>query len=431
MEQSIFRNALNEEQRLPEAVLVSVFKKGEDPSPYEASLSELERLLETAGGRVFAKMVQVKEHPENATYIGSGKIKELAALCETGGVSLVICDAELSPMQIKNLEDALGNDVRVIDRTMLILDIFALHATTADGKLQVELAQLKYSAPRLYGKGKDLSRLGGGIGTRGPGETKLESDKRHMKERIRALEDQLEVLAKNRELQRKQREKSGIFRIAIAGYTNAGKSTLLNALTGAGVKEKDELFATLDPTTRKYALPSGNEILLTDTVGFIRNLPHHLVKAFRSTLEEVALCDGVLVVADSSDPELDAQLKVTVDLLSELGAASKPTLYVMNKCDKSAGNILPFLGKEGAGRIVQISALTGQGVPLLLERLEEMVSGGKRTVKLQLPSLQMSLLARLYDEAVVKSVEYTPDGAEVVAVVDERLYGKVARYIVE
>ncbi|MBP3320883.1 MAG: GTPase HflX [Clostridia bacterium] len=431
MEQSVFKNVLEEEGRLPSAVLVSVFRKGEDPSPFEASLAELERLLETAGGEVFAKLVQVKEHPENATYIGSGKIKELASLCETGGVSLVVCDEELSPMQIKNLEDALGGDIRVIDRTMLILDIFALHATTADGKLQVELAQLKYSAPRLYGKGKDLSRLGGGIGTRGPGETKLESDKRHLKERIRALEDQLEVLSKNRELQRKQREKAGIFRIAIAGYTNAGKSTLLNALTGAGVKEKDELFATLDPTTRRYALPSGNEILLTDTVGFIRNLPHHLVKAFRSTLEEVALCDGVLVVVDSSDPESDAQLKVTVDLLTELGASSKPTLYVLNKSDKAFSTIIPFMGKEGAGKIVQISALTGQGIPLLLEKIEEMVSGGKKTVKALLPSSAMGLLARLYEEANVKSVDYTPEGAEVVAVVDDRLYGKLKPYIKE
>lgn len=431
MEQSLFKNVLNEEERLPEAVLVSVFRKGEDQGPFEASLAELERLLETAGGRVFAKMVQVKDHPENATYIGSGKIRELAALCETGGISLVVCDEELSPMQIKNLEDALGNDVRVIDRTMLILDIFALHATTADGKLQVELAQLKYSAPRLYGRGKDLSRLGGGIGTRGPGETKLESDKRHLKERIRALEEQLEVLAKNRDLQRKQREKAGIFRIAIAGYTNAGKSTLLNALTGAGVKEKDELFATLDPTTRRYALPSGNEILLTDTVGFIRNLPHHLVRAFRSTLDEVALCDGVLIVADASDPEFDAQLKVTTDLLSDLGAAGKPTLYVMNKCDKTSGSLLPFLGKEGVGRIVQISALTGEGIPLLLEKLEEMVSGGKHTVKLMLPSSAMGVLAKFYEEAVVKSVEYTPEGAEVEAVVDDRLYGKYSSYIVK
>ena len=374
-------------------------------------------------------MVQVKDHPENATYIGSGKIKELASLCETGGVSLVVCDEELSPMQIKNLEDALGSDVRVIDRTMLILDIFALHASTADGKLQVELAQLKYSAPRLYGKGKELSRLGGGIGTRGPGETKLESDKRHLKERIRALEDQLEVLSKNRELQRKQREKSGIFRVAIAGYTNAGKSTLLNALTGAGVKEKDELFATLDPTTRRYTLPSGNEILLTDTVGFIRNLPHHLVKAFRSTLEEVALCDGILVVVDSSDPESDAQLKVTTDLLCELGAASKPTLYVLNKCDKTDSAVIPFLGREGAGKIVRISAVTGEGVPLLLEKIEEMVSGGKHTVKLLLPTTAMGVLAQLYEEAVVKEVEYTPDGAEVCAVVDDRLYGKLKAYI--
>ncbi len=221
----------------------------------------------------------------------------------------------------------------------------------------------------------------------------------------------------------------GIFRVAIAGYTNAGKSTLLNALTGAGVKEKDELFATLDPTTRRYALPSGNEILLTDTVGFIRNLPHHLVKAFRSTLEEVALCDGILVVVDSSDPESDAQLKVTTDLLAELGAASKPTLYVLNKCDKTDSAVIPFLGRDGAGKIVRISAVTGEGVPLLLEKIEEMVSGGKHTVQLLLPTTAMGVLAQLYEEAVVKNVEYTPEGAEVCAVVDDRLYGKLKAYI--
>mgnify|MGYP004675392539 FL=1 len=246
---TIFKNALLEQNEVPEAILVSVFPKGEDPSDREASLAELERLLETAGGRTFAKLVQYKDHPENATYIGSGKMQELANLCQTGGVELVICDDELSPIQIRNMENALGGDVRVIDRSMLILDIFALHAATADGKLQVELAQLQYSAPRLIGKGKELSRLGGGIGTRGPGESKLESDRRHIKERIRALEEQLEGLVKNRELHRKQRAKSGIFRVAIAGYTNAGTSTLLNALTHAGVMEKDELFAPLDPTT--------------------------------------------------------------------------------------------------------------------------------------------------------------------------------------
>lgn len=426
---TIFKNALLEQNEVPEAILVSVFPKGEDPSDREASLAELERLLETAGGRTFAKLVQYKDHPENATYIGSGKMQELANLCQTGGVELVICDDELSPIQIRNMENALGGDVRVIDRSMLILDIFALHAATADGKLQVELAQLQYSAPRLIGKGKELSRLGGGIGTRGPGESKLESDRRHIKERIRALEEQLEGLVKNRELHRKQRAKSGIFRVAIAGYTNAGKSTLLNALTHAGVKEKDELFATLDPTTRKFALPSGNEILLTDTVGFIRNLPHHLIKAFRSTLDEVADCDAILLVLDISDREADEQLRVTTDLLKKLGAADKPTLYLLNKCDKAENSIIPLMGAEAKGKIVPLSAKTGEGIPLLLEKLEELAAGGKREALLKIPSGKLGLISKLYTDAQILELNYTGDGAEVRAILDAATYGRLKEYI--
>lgn len=426
---TIFKNALFEQNEVPEAILVSVFPKGQDPSDREASLAELERLLETAGGRTFAKLVQYKDHPENATYIGSGKMQELAHLCQTGGVELVICDDELSPIQIRNMENALGGDVRVIDRSMLILDIFALHAATADGKLQVELAQLQYSAPRLIGKGKELSRLGGGIGTRGPGESKLESDRRHIKERIRALEEQLEGLVKSRELHRKQRTKSGIFRVAIAGYTNAGKSTLLNALTHAGVKEKDELFATLDPTTRKFALPSGNEILLTDTVGFIRNLPHHLIKAFRSTLDEVADCDAILLVLDISDREADEQLRVTTDLLKELGAVDKPTLYLLNKCDKAENSIIPLMGAEAKGKIVPLSAKTGEGIPLLLEKLEELAAGGKREALLKIPSGKLGLISKLYTDAQILELNYTGDGAEVRAILDAATYGRLKEYI--
>ena len=310
-EENIFKK-----EESPKAVLVSVFFKGEDERENEASLGELEQLLKTAGGEVYGVMTQSRETPDVRTYIGEGKVEELKEICENNEIPLVVFDRELSPSQIRNLEKELEN-VRVIDRTMLILDIFALHAVSGEGKLQVELAQLKYTIPRLSGKGAELSRLGGGIGTRGPGESKLESDKRHLKHRIAALEAQAEELRKNRSTMRRQRDRSGIFKLAIAGYTNAGKSTLLNFLTDAGILAENKLFATLDPTTRKFELPSGEEILLTDTVGFIRNLPTHLVKAFRSTLDEVAYCDALLLIVDASDPEYKNQIAVTQELLGK------------------------------------------------------------------------------------------------------------------
>ena len=266
-----------------QAILVGLCLPEGDPEETEKSLDELERLLETAGGSCFAKVVQNKDHPDPRTCVGSGKVAEIRDLCARCGIDLVIFDTELSPAQIRNLEDGIGDEVRVIDRSMLILDIFALHAVTGEGKLQVELAQLKYTAPRLIGKGAELSRLGGGIGTRGPGETKLESDRRHMKRRIAALEAELEALERSRRTIRAARDRSGLSKVAIVGYTNAGKSTLLNRLTDAGILAEDKLFATLDPTTRKLELPDGTDVLLTDTVGFIRKLPHHLVHAFRST----------------------------------------------------------------------------------------------------------------------------------------------------
>ena len=302
------------------AVLVGIVTREDSATEVEKELDELSRLLDTAGGEEFARLVQNKETPDPRTMLGSGKVAELAELCKNNGVKLVIFDAELSPSQIRNLEDDIGNGVSVIDRSMLILDIFALHATTGEGKLQVELAQLKYTAPRLIGKGTELSRLGGGIGTRGPGESKLESDRRHMKRRIVALQDELAELEKNRKTMRASRDRSQIPQIAIVGYTNAGKSTLLNTLTDAGILAENKLFATLDPTTRKLKLPCGETVLLTDTVGFIRKLPHHLVKAFKSTLDEAVYADILMIVIDAHDDEARAQLDVTESLLAELGA---------------------------------------------------------------------------------------------------------------
>ena len=286
------------------AILIGLNTPDTSLEETEKSLGELERLLETAGGVCFAKVVQNKEHPDVRTCIGIGKVAEVKQLCGAYGVELVVFDPELSPSQIRNLEELIGEDVRVIDRSMLILDIFALHAVTGEGKLQVELAQLKYTAPRLMGKGTELSRLGGGIGTRGPGESKLESDRRHMKRRIVALEEELRNLDRNRQTMRAARDRSGLKKIAIVGYTNAGKSTLLNQLTDAGILAEDKLFATLDPTTRKMELPDGTSVLLTDTVGFIRKLPHHLIHAFKSTLDEAVYADVLLIVVDASDPEI-------------------------------------------------------------------------------------------------------------------------------
>lgn len=410
-------------------VLVSVVPKGANESEYEASLEELARLADTAGAEVYAKMVQQKENPDPATYIGSGKLEELKTLCDGGDVNTVIFDCELSPSQIKNIEQGLGDRVSVIDRSMLILDIFALHAVSAEGKLQVELAQLKYTVPRLVGKGAEMSRLGGGIGTRGPGESQLETDRRHVKRRMDALEAQLRELESNRETQRAARDRSGLFKFAIAGYTNAGKSTLLNYLTGAGILAEDKLFATLDPTTRKYDLPSGAAVLLTDTVGFIRNLPHHLIKAFRSTLDEVVYADAILVVIDASDEDAGAQLDVTRGLIDELGAGSKPILYVCNKCD--AAKIAP-LGTKSDDTVF-ISAKTGEGVNVLIEAMEKIVAARRRKLKFVFPLDKSGLLNRLYTGAGtnVISVDYTESGAVAVAVCDEKTAGQLSEFIRE
>lgn len=405
------------------------------------SLRELERLLDTAGGETVAILTQLRDAPDSKTVFGSGKVRELSELCDNLAADMVIFDCDLSPSQIKSLEDAIARDVQVIDRSMLILDIFAAHARTAEGRLQVELAQLKYTAPRLVGHGKELSRMGGaakntGIGSRGPGETKLEIDKRRMKEKIASLEAQLEVVAKNRRTMRTKRERSGVVQCGIVGYTNAGKSTLLNALTGAGILAEDKLFATLDTTTRQYTLPGGSEILLTDTVGFIRNLPHHLIKAFRSTLEEAAFSDILLVVIDASDPEFAAQAEVTTNLLTELGAGDTPILYVFNKCD--AGFPAELLGEvrrltAGEGHdTVFISAKTGAGLTQLSEKLEEMIEKlrGKRRVHLFIPPERGAVTSVIYQLGDDVEVSYVPDGILVIVTADDVLFGKIREYVV-
>lgn len=412
------------------AVLVGMATYENPQSEVEKSLDELSRLLDTAGGETFAKMIQSKSTPDPRTMIGSGKIKELAELCKNNSVKLVVFDFDLSPSQIRNIEDELGDDVSVIDRSMLILDIFALHATTKDGKLQVELAQLKYTAPRLYGKGNEMSRLGGGIGTRGPGESKLESDKRHMKRRITALEQELEILDKNRKTMRVSRDRSGLPKVAIVGYTNAGKSTMLNRLTDAGILAEDKLFATLDPTTRKYTLPSGEDLLLTDTVGFIRKLPHHLVKAFKSTLDEAGYADILMIIIDASDSEYRDRLAVTEELLDEIGASGKPILYVFNKCDAVEGE-LPTVPDIDRKNTVYVSAKSGEGMDRMLERLGEIIRDGKKKVTFVFPNSEQGSLNILYKNATVDSVDYGDENVVAVATVDRKAYGMLKKYACE
>ena len=414
------------DKKIQRAVLVGI-----DLGEYDMniSLDELEELARTAGAEVAARLVQKRPEPDKATGIGEGKLEELKEICENNEIDLIIFDCELSPSQLKNIEDI--TDIDTVDRTMLILDIFALHAVTGEGKLQVELAQLKYSAPRLTGHGTELSRLGGGIGTRGPGESRLEMDRRHMSRRIHALETQIAEMDKNRRTMRAARDRSGICEVAIVGYTNAGKSTLLNALTDAGILAEDKLFATLDPTTRKYTLPSGEGILLTDTVGFINKLPHHLVSAFRSTLEEVCHADILLILTDASDENFRDQLAVTEQLLADLGAGDKPTLYVFNKCDRGMVEHGRIGVSAEADNIAYISALTGQGLPQMIEKLDRMVTAGKRRVTYVIPNREAGELNTLYRLATVESVEYGAESITVVALADARARGTMRRFAVD
>lgn len=420
-------NAILKDTEKAKAILVAV--AGSDDSESDILLDELERLLDTAGGETLARVTQYRDKPDPHTYVGLGKVKEISDMCKINGVNLVIFDDELSPSQIKNIEDEIGGDVRVIDRSMLILDIFALHAKSGEGKLQVEMAQLEYTAPRLTGKGMQLSRQEGGIiAMRGPGETKLETDRRHLHRRLTTLREQLSELEKNRMTMRSRRERSGIKQAAITGYTNAGKSTLLNYLTDAAILAEDKLFATLDPTTRKFKLPCGEEILLTDTVGFIRNLPHHLIKAFKSTLDEVTFADIILVIIDASDKDYINQTEVTRELLAELNAAGKPVLYIFNKCDKPASEI-PRITGIPAESTLYISAATGQGVDKLITKLENIVTDGKQTVILQIPNNEQNIISAIYKNTTVTEIDYGDEYVIVKAVADERAMGMFSKYL--
>ena len=413
---------IDTQERVQRALLISL-----DTGEYDAeiSLAELEELVKTAGADPAFTLLQKRPAPDTATCLGSGMAREAADLIAREGLDLAVFDRELTPTQIRNLEELFG--VRVIDRTTLILDIFAQRARSREGKLQVELAQLKYLLPRLSGQGTGLSRLGGGIGTRGPGETQLETDRRHIRRRISHLRRELDQVEADRALLSRRREKTGVLTVALVGYTNAGKSTLMNRLTDAGVLAEDKLFATLDPTARALKLPGGRTVLLVDTVGLIRRLPHHLVEAFKSTLEQAASADVLLNICDASDPEAGEHLRVTEELLTSLGAGDKPLIPVMNKWDAVTDpGAAPHL--PGA---VTIIALKGEGVEALLAAVEAALPVKTVDVELLLPFAKTGLAARLREEGALLTEEYVPQGLRLTARVDDRLRALTREYEVE
>lgn len=397
-------------------ILVSVAVSEQDDT--EESLEELEQLADTAGAQTVGRIIQNRESAHPGTYIGKGKIDEVRLMAAERDVTGVICDDELSPAQLKNLEDAL--QLKVLDRTILILDIFAKRASTKEGKIQVELAQLRYRSTRLVGLRESLSRLGGGIGTRGPGEKKLEADRRIIKERITQLKQELEEVKKNRETVRSLRTKTGIPVVAIVGYTNAGKSTLLNYLTNAGVLEEDKLFATLDPTTRNLTLASGQQILLTDTVGFIRKLPHHLIDSFRSTLEEAKFADIILHVVDSANPDLDRQMHIVYETLNKLGIRDKDIITVFNKQDKPEA--VRLLKDFKADYTVKISAKSGEGIENLLSLVEKILNERKVLIERVFPYQEAGKIQAIRKHGQLITEEYRQDGIFIKAYVPRDIY---------
>ncbi len=402
-------------------ILVGVSLQENDDT--EDSLAELGELAETAGALVVGSAIQNRESVHPGTYVGKGKLQELRQLAAELDATGIICDDELSPAQLRNMEDAL--ECKVMDRTLVILDIFAARASTSEGKIQVELAQLKYRLGRLAGLGTSLSRLGGGIGTRGPGEKKLEMDRRLIKNRISQLNRELSQVKMHREVTRSQRERSQVKVAAIVGYTNAGKSTLLNHLTHASVLEEDKLFATLDPTTRNLKLDSGQELLLTDTVGFIRKLPHHLIEAFRSTLEEAKYADIIIHVVDSSNPQREKQMYIVYETLRNLGVSGKKTITLFNKQDKLVEN--EILKDAYADKTLKISARTGEGMPQLLEALEEFLREDKQLLEGIFPYGKGSQVSQIRKYGELLEEDYRENGIYVKAFVPTELYHNLGK----
>lgn len=411
------------------AILAGVHIGAADPldDSTEESLAELARLADTAGAQVVGMMLQNRPSADNALYLGEGKLEELKQAKEGMDANLVIFDDELSPIQLRNIERVLG--CKVIDRSMLILDIFARHAVTREGKIQVELAQLRYMLPRLLGMGTALSRLGAGIGTRGPGETKLESDRRHIRRRIGHLQTELKEIKNHRDLLRRRREKEEVPVVALVGYTNAGKSTLLNAMTGAQVLAADKLFATLDPTIRALPLPDGREPLLVDTVGFIRKLPHHLIEAFKSTLEEAVYADLLVIVIDSASEEYQRHIQVVNGILNDIGAGGKPTIYLFNKIDQKPENVVLPSYIPGADAVLETSAKAGIGLTRFIEVLSELLPGKKQRVCAVIPYDKGAVLSALHRGQTVLSEIYEDGGTRVEAFVDAQGYALLRDYL--
>lgn len=407
-------------EELQEKVILIGVSLQDDDDTVE-SLDELEDLIKTAGATTLACVIQNRESIHPGTYIGKGKIEETRELIDELGATGVVCDDELSPAQLRNLEEMLGT--KVMDRTLVILDIFAKRATTSEGKIQVELAQLKYSMARLVGLRSSMSRLGGGIGTRGPGEKKLEMDRRLVKDRIAQLRRELEEVERHREVARSQRSKNKANVAAIVGYTNAGKSTLLNALTGAGVLEEDKLFATLDPTTRMLELPSKQQILITDTVGFIRKLPHHLIEAFKSTLEEAKYADMIIHVVDASNPQMEKQMHIVYETLSSLGIKDKPIITLFNKQDKLSEKLL--LRDFKADTTIDISAKSKEGLDQLQDVLEDILRQKNILVERLFPYAQAGKIQIIRKHGELLEEEYKSDGIYVKAYVPMKIYETV------
>ena len=400
-------------------ILVGVSEQDGDDA--EDSLAELAELVKTAGASVAGTLIQKRELIHPGTYVGTGKVAEIAELLEHTGATGIVCDDELSPAQLKNLETMLNT--KVMDRTLIILDIFAARATTSEGKIQVELAQLKYRLSRLIGLGRSMSRLGGGIGTRGPGEKKLEIDRRLINDRIAQLNRELKEVVKHREIARAKRERNAVPVVAIVGYTNAGKSTLLNHLTDAEVLEEDKLFATLDPTTRMLELEGHQQVLLTDTVGFIRKLPHHLIEAFKSTLEEAKYADYIIHVVDASNPQRDKQMYIVYETLDHLGVKNKKILTLFNKIDIRTDD--DPLQDFRADHVLQISAAENAGLDAVKDVLQEMLREDKIYIERVIPYAQAGVLQLVRNKGELVSEEYVPEGISIRAYVPMEVYGKL------
>ncbi len=409
-----------------ERVILVGVEMEESAMSIDACLDELEELINTAGAEVVGRLIQKRERPHPGHYLGKGKIEELEVMVNALDATGVVCDDDLSPAQMRNMEQLVKT--KIMDRTMVVLDIFAQRASSREGKIQVELAQLKYRLSRLAGLGASLSRLGGGIGTRGPGETKLEMDRRHIKSTISQLKSELKEIRTHRELLRTGREKNGSPVVALVGYTNAGKSTILNRLTQAGVLEEDKLFATLDTTTRKVELPGGSEIMLSDTVGFIQKLSHHLVEAFKATLEELKFADILLHVVDSSNPSREEHMEVVYKTLKDLGCEDKPVITVFNKIDKDVELPLPF--DSHSAQSIAISAYNEKDLDKLIKTIEDLVKTFRTPLNVVIPYSEGAIVGMIHGKCDVLNEEHTESGYKFELYADEEMEKRLERYVI-